>query len=88
MNLHEIAEKLKEAGYAWSNTDMLAPSHVKSLPNLSELIKACGRRFAALESTPGGFQASGYGEKRMQFVDGKTPEEAVARLLLALQKAA
>ncbi len=88
MNLHEIAEELKEAGYVWPDTDQPVPPHVEALPNLSELIKACGRRFASLESTPGGFQASGYGEKRMQIVDGKTPEQAVARLLLALQKAA
>jgi hypothetical protein len=88
MNLQEIAEQLKEAGYVWPDTGQPMPPHIETLPDLSELIKACGRRFASLESTPGGFQASGYGATRMQIVDGKTPEQAVARLLLALQKAA
>ena len=55
------------------------------MPNLSELIKACGDDFISLEKKLplGGLwiAASEYWKG-----DGSTPEEAVANLYLALQK--
>ena len=85
---NELAKRLKEAGFIWPNMDNLAPSRPDGFPSLSELIEACGSKFSSLESIPGGFQAAGYGQTRMEIADGKTPEEALARLLIALQKAA
>jgi hypothetical protein len=68
-------------------------------PTLSELIEACGDEFDALyrlekdyvsavseDRVPGGWEATpeDKGEERGWFCWGKTPEEAVANLWLAL----
>lgn len=60
------------------------------LPTLSELIEACGEDFVSLERfNGGGFVANGCRDYDDDYTKkkGKTPEEAVARLWLALNKA-
>ena len=59
-------------------------------PTLSELIEACGERFECLRKNVGNdsqWMASGFTDKE-GFMAGstKSPEEAVARLWLALNK--
>lgn len=75
------------------------------IPNLSELIEACGEKFDNLDKIPtthhsskapilgiegrqkGGFEASSIEENDdYTWTYGPTPEEAVARLWLALNK--
>lgn len=56
---------------------------------LSELIEACGERFKSLWRHSGGTWTAEYGTRRIaprRRCDGPTPEEAVARLWLALNK--
>jgi hypothetical protein len=57
------------------------------IPNLSELIVACGDNFASLQKKVGGYSAFGFGdEDSMQYGYSATPEEAVAKLWLALNQ--
>lgn len=96
---YELAKELKDAGFPQElgNADLVVsdggevvdPKSISFLPTLSELIEACGEKFGRLEAlhnqnrwlasapwvTPGGYDT-----------DGVTPEEAVARLWLALNK--
>ena len=57
-----------------------------SVPTLSELIKACGKGFQELKRGYKHFWAWGYINNEYKSFKGKTPEEAVARLWLALNK--
>lgn len=59
------------------------------IPSLSELIEACGERFWMVEARnlkEGNWHASGYGKQKIEGGYGSTPEEAIARLWLALNK--
>lgn len=63
------------------------------IPSLSELIDACGDEFHCLVLTCGGgidsnkmFWSAGKDKTVMDWNNGSTPEEAVARLWLALNK--
>jgi hypothetical protein len=66
--------------------------HVKDwfIPTLSELIEACGDKFAALHNNLGVWTALGrhsfdpFQENHDTRADGVSPEEAVARLWLAV----
>lgn len=93
---YELAKELKEAGfkYDWC-TDMAAtpptdcPSTCEQMgcyPTLSELIEACGEQFRYLirdgEKSWRAWGIQGY-ELKHNYL---TPEEAVARLWLALNK--
>ena len=94
---YELAKQLKEAGFpdiSWfslivnGSTDEIR----YQMPALSELIEACGDEFLYLKKYLAGdghqWEASGntkIGEYDMFFV-GKSPEEAVAKLWLELNK--
>lgn len=95
---YELAKELKEAGFEQKKASHLP--HIDNegpfccvegcnvyAPTLSELIEACGERFSQLVAptkTIGKiWVASGFGWKEE---GGSTPEEAVARLWLALNK--
>lgn len=98
---YELAKELKEAGfpqtphrfdgsYYWTpNGGELRRKELHSLrdvkvPSLSELIEWCGERFNALENVAGqGWAARGDGNSKYEI--GPTPDEAVARLGIALQ---
>ena len=89
---YELAKKLKDAGYPqedMSHTDYLGenfendPADSIKVPNLSKLIKACGEGFDYLRHKSEYWLAISGGGLEGQ---GKTPEEAVAELWLALNK--
>jgi len=96
---YELANRLKLAGfpqenaehyYGWveahgayelDNGNILAKDGV-ACPTLSELIKACGTGFRDLRRIGAIYLATGWND---EFIPGlPTPEEAVARLWLAL----
>jgi hypothetical protein len=84
---YELAKELKDAGFPGIVLcDCHEPSKVLDAPTLSELIEACGERFFSLQTSgkggPGWYSiATG-----MVTAEGTTPEEAVARLWLALNQ--
>lgn len=83
----KLAQKLKESGFPFvEQRDEVTrfPVRVYDMPNLSDLIDACGDRFDALEITGGEkkWDARGGGEE----VWAHNPLEAVALLWLALNK--
>lgn len=87
---YELAKKLKEAGFKQGNEngqecdDWIDGCYI---PNLSELIEACGNKFKSLwkEFDDNKWLVNcdhlGYGG-----IKGVTPEEAVANLWLELNK--
>ena len=83
---YELVKQLKEAGfYLQENKGTPYP------PTLSELIEACGEGYFNLNSTKSGkgydnHWAAYFGENPEAKGLGKTPEEAVAKLWLALNK--
>lgn len=93
---YELAKKLKEAGF--SQKERL--SEIKTVnfingervedtyfPTLSELIEECGDRFRSLVNEREFWYAISESiEKDFCKGDGKTPEEAVAKLWLELNK--
>ncbi len=95
---YNLAKELEDAGFVQSlptpqgqylHDHTVSPSRHYYLPTLSELIEACGENFFTLVRThyTGGIgwfardTREGYNP-----VMGSTPEEAVARLWLALNK--
>lgn len=94
---YELAKKLKDAGFPQELCALKATQGGDSLigfPTLSELIEACGKAFQALELTSGihsfrneetlSWEARGYQNGKLRQIGAFTPEEAVARLYLAL----
>lgn len=94
---YELAKELKDAGFPQKHetargmsigfpgtvlTDSLTYEDAYA-PTLSELIVACGERFGVLHTWEGGWLA-GTPENHSLGAKGATPEEAVARLFLAL----
>ncbi len=98
---YNLAKQLKDAGFpqhSLCNNECMTEGDVgidMCIPTLSELIEACGEKFKTLERPEklGEWIAT----KRNEFKDnknvgaafgmyGKSPEEAVANLLLALNK--
>ena len=58
------------------------------IPTLSELIEACGNEFLSLMTIYEGFPEKGWWAWSMtnKKIEGKTPEEAVAKLYIALKQ--
>lgn len=86
---YELAKQLKEAGFPrhyffYPENEIQLPGSPIRLPNLSELIEACYVDRFRLYDEGGWWSASGY-HMRGFTEEGKTPEEAVARLWLALK---
>jgi hypothetical protein len=84
---YELAKQLKAAGFPYAETwtEWKGEEFVRdgySVPFLHELIEACGDGYFNLEHNQSGWWAG------MGLMDkghsGKTPEEAVANLYLAL----
>jgi hypothetical protein len=85
---YELAKELEDAGYP--QTDPLTPTFMTNgstfwlkFPTLSELIEACGRGYR-LYCMNAGFAIAVEGSQPSTFYP--TPEEAVARLWLDLNK--
>ena len=95
---YQLAQELRDAGFPQSGRGtQIGPSDKLVwragdrvyIPTLSELIDACGERFWMLEAhnlEAGNWHASGYGADKIQGAYGSSPDEAVARLWLALVK--
>lgn len=94
---NELAKKLKDAGFpiGKSNNFYTLPSNNSRndeliyIPTLSELIEACGDRFAELRYWPGSKDWRALSQApdlktASEQGNGKFPDEAVAYLYLAL----
>lgn len=99
---YELAKQLKDAGFPQKSYDndcvyiteseSLVPYKIYNgayCPTLSKLIEACGNEFGCLSQTfflskPSGWTAVDY--ETDDWVKGDTPEEAVAKLWLSLNK--
>jgi hypothetical protein len=90
---YKLANELKDAGFSqngdgdyWgSDIDKTAPY----VPTLSELIEACGARFDCLRLSPNSGKWFAVGWRDGEVIEnGSTPEAAVARLWLVLNKPA
>ncbi len=79
---YELAKELKDAGLVWDSDNA-------DYPTLSELIEACGIYFGALERAVSEKEITWLcgGLNHAFIAKGDTPEEAVARLWLALYDA-
>lgn len=89
---YELAKELKDAGFP-QNILGKVDDWVVRMPSLFELIESCGDNFDYLErGTQGGWYAyhENFGATEEESCDdsghGSSPEEAVARLWLALNK--
>ncbi len=95
---YELAKELKDAGFPQkekgtllfkegirlTDTQEYWNENSAYAPTLSELIEACGDGFIQLERLPDRWMC--YFINDRGWTEGKTPEEAVARLWLALNK--
>jgi hypothetical protein len=91
----ETATKLKDSGFPQKPEDMLAEVEYcgdkyqrPTIPTLSELIEACGGSLESLNNHQNGWMALGrIGDITIPnaFI-GKTPEEAVSKLWLCVNK--
>jgi hypothetical protein len=85
---YELAKQLKEAGFP--ETDCLCGSDYGDHPSLSELIEACGDNHFELErdwfNGTDKWRALYWFEGNVKSGFGSTPEEAVAKLWIALNK--
>jgi hypothetical protein len=83
---YELAKQLKDAGYPFvrgENYHTMRHGEVElPFPMLRELILKCGDEFGALIKIPSGWRAT-CAVSSLE-TEGKYPEEAVARLWLAL----
>jgi len=97
---YELAKKLKDSGFPQNvhfgfdergfvgcigDISYRDPIIVKA-PSLGELIDACGERFGSLERDSGWTAFSKLTSEIDEECYGETPEEAVARLWLALKE--
>jgi len=100
---YELAKELKDAGYLQSACgggifleedgpklqDQYPSEQSAYVPTLSELIEECGEDFETLSRFEGKFYCYlPHKEAYAQQFEGDTPEEAVAKLWLALNKKA
>ncbi len=97
MITYELAKQLKDAGFPQKE---ITPSHVReamdyeqdevvTFPTLSELVEACGDRFHELHHCNKGNDPKkwwAYSYNLAETGEGFTPEEAVAKLWLELNK--
>ena len=94
---YELAKELKDAGFPQREPLSHRPyqcgktlkeqnemSQCIYIPNLDELIEACGKDFGYLARKGNGFIANSDGSH--EDTVGKTPEEAVAKLYIKLKK--
>lgn len=96
---YELAKQLKDAGfllekvgYGWNGNKAIAIDDIRYYaPTLSELIEACGDGFMQLLNLKGSYHAlncmfdsKDFKENKYLEGTGNTPEEAVAKLWLAL----
>lgn len=87
---YDLAQQLKDAGFPVQNSGWDEGFEEKlKLPTLSELIAACGERFCLF--LKGTTWIAGISTEEPSWYpeaseEGDTPEEAVARLWLALNK--
>jgi hypothetical protein len=95
----DLAKQLKDAGFVQPMnledtlpiggvyTQMGSEGEPVYTPTLSELIEKCGSQFHSLEKDGGKFAAFCKGDvAERKTGSGDSPEEAVARLWLALQR--
>jgi hypothetical protein len=95
---YKLAQDLRDAGFPQTGRGtQIGPSDKLVwragdrvyIPTLSELIEACGEQFWMLEARnleEGNWHANGYRTAKIEGAHGSSPEEAVARLWLALNK--
>lgn len=90
---YELAKELRDEGFPqkkWSGITAFdglgnTEEHGAYCPTLDQLIEACGDNFSALVlERDGGWSCSAF--DRPGIYGGSTPEEAVARLYLELNK--
>lgn len=95
----ELCKELYENGFELVEPLLITPGmiikherwideHGKSYPEpiLSELIEACGDRFYSLWRRENGEWRSASEKEGNDFIVGSTPEEAVAKLWLSINK--
>ena len=83
LELHYPFIRLKEAGYEGKYEDKEGEEVIK-IPNLSELIEACGDEFGCIiRGLDGKWYVTSYPTPEKSI--GDRPEEAVAKLWLKLQ---
>lgn len=91
---YELEKKLKDAGFPQHQPLVNdGNGNWNYHPTLSELIEACGDRFHCLVYTTNGgmdcdrkFWSAGNSPKVHDWQNGSSPEEAVTRLWLAINK--
>lgn len=97
---YELAKELKDAGFPQGGVNRERGFNIDTgepimYPRLSELIEACGEPFYSLHAADGWdgkewFASLNHDSRKLiasnAKCSGKTPEEAVARLWLALNK--
>ena len=99
---YELAKELKDAGFKQNQDDPREDAYIEGgivktqhgdeltiivyNPSLSELIEACGEGFYKLIKISAKEPFYAYNDVQDIVVAGSTPEEAVARLWLALNK--
>ena len=85
---YELAKELKDAGFPQHPHCGTCPNMEFCIPTLSELIAACGDEFYSLVKAETGEWFAYSSTDELNTVakrGGKTPEEAVSRLWLALR---
>ncbi len=88
---HTLARQLEGAGFPQREINYFDDKKGDIyIPTLSELIEACGDNFASLQKKVTGWTAFSFTDKTGKIYsvagEGKTPEEAVTKLWLALNK--
>ncbi len=85
----ETARKIKELGFIQSGKGtyyFMAKEDSLYVPELSELIEACGDGYFKLVHPIGKWCAQMGLEENLPWYEGSTPEEAVAKLWIKLNK--
>ena|SRR5271166_1053967 len=91
---YQLAKKLRDAGFPQSElarAQRKAGYEYVSMPGLSTLIEACGEDFGALGKDPNCWVACEYISEHGRWAnahEGKSPEDAVARLWLSINQTA
>ena len=88
---YELAKQLKDAGFPQlpQHNFLINPNDADdgvTAPTLSELINACGEKFGSLSKDGGTYKWLASSHPDEFYEGGKTPEEAVAKLYIKLNK--